>query len=63
MKISLLATLEAAITEWLTAAAESDDWPDAYVSDSLSTEMATAAAAVFDASANGQRFAKEQEGA
>lgn len=62
MKTDLLASLEAAIQQWLSDQAENNATPtDVYFSEDLVQLMARAAESVFDSSASGQRFAKEQE--
>lgn len=62
MNTALLASLEQAIDKWLQERAEQSELStEVYWSDLLPVLMARAAAAAFDASENGQRFAHEQE--
>ena len=61
MKISLLASLENAMSKWIEESCEEDDWPDFYVHEDLATQMAKAAAIVIDASFDGQCEKESQE--
>jgi hypothetical protein len=61
MSTRLRASLEAAIQKWADAECEEDDWSEHYAPPSLIPNMAQAAYLVFQANADGQAFAKEQE--
>jgi len=58
MQTIVKAKLEAMLDSWLETVCESDECPTGYIHDSLVSEMAAAAEAVYDASMNGQLFAK-----
>ena len=61
MKTKQLHELERAITKWMEKECDDSDWPDVYAPDGLISNMAKAAAAVFDANAEGQIFAKDNK--
>jgi hypothetical protein len=61
MKTTLLARLEQTIDKWIKENCDKLDWPDFYVHDNLASQMANAAAAVVDASYEGQIEKETQE--
>ena len=61
MNATLFARLVDAIDEWSDKNCEKNHWPDGWVCDSCTNDMAKAAAVVFDMMIKGQKFAKEQE--
>ena len=60
MNIHLKAGLQKSIERWIYQNCELGIWPDVYVYDKLSGDMTDAAASVFDANENGQKFLEEQ---
>jgi len=60
MKTGLYATLEKAIERWLNDHCEDDEWPDSYIYEDQSKDMAKAVELVFDANVKGQKFAKKE---
>lgn len=62
MKSRLFNRLEQAIEKMINDAAEDGNYWDGLIHPSLSKEMATAAAQVFDAAMNGQAYAEKEKG-
>lgn len=61
MKTELLMSLERTMREWIASESENDALSsDVYYSEDLHVLMARAAAAVFDSSESGQKFAEDQ---
>ena len=59
MDSHLLVSLENTIEKWLNDHCEDDEWPNAFVYENQSKDMANAAALVFDASVKGQEFLED----
>lgn len=60
MNLELKSKLQKKITEWMNENFENlEIWPEIYVGESLDLDMTNAAAAVFDAVENIQKYLKE----
>ncbi len=58
MKTSLYLSLETLIEKWINNKCESSDWPEIYIYEDLSRDMAKASELIFDANCKGQIFAQ-----
>ena len=58
----LKATLKQVMEDWIEGEADHPDRPDGYIHDKLADQMASAAAAVYDANFDGQAFADREAG-
>lgn len=61
MDSHLLVTLEDVVEKWMNDHCEDDEWPQSYVYEYQSRDMAKAAELVFDASTKGQEYLKINE--
>ncbi len=59
MESHLFVSLEDAINKWMNDHCEDNEWPDAYIYDNQTKDMAQAAALVFDSNVKGQKYLED----